>query len=70
MGVVETIGAVAVAITTIITAALYAWKKAQAAKAQARADTLTEISLKLENAKTDEERIRYAKERADILNRK
>lgn len=70
MGTVESITAVATAVAAIIALGIKFWRDANAKKAQERSDSLHEISLKLENAKTDAERIEYAKQLSDLHSRK
>ena len=69
MGVLEiatAVGAVATLITSAIALGIKLWRDAEAKKAQKRADVLRELALKLEHAKTDEERIEYANKLAEL----
>lgn len=68
MGIVETVGAVAVALTAIISLGIKIWRDKRAMTLQEKANILNELSNKIQSAKSDEERIKYAKERQDILN--
>lgn len=67
MGVVETVGAVAVAMSSLLALIAVAIKRSRAKRRQRKADLLNELSIKIKAAKTIDEQIEYAKKYKDII---
>lgn len=67
MGVVETVGAVAVAVSSLLALIAVAIKRSRAKRRQRKADLLNELSIKIKAAKTIDEQIEYAKQYKDII---
>lgn len=67
MGVIETVGAVAVAVSSLLALIAVAIKRSRAKRRQRKADLLNELSIKIKAAKTIDEQIEYAKKYKDII---
>lgn len=67
MGAIETVGAVAVLLSSILGLVALAIKRSRAKARQRKADLLNELSIKIKAAKTIDEQIEYAKKYKDII---
>ena len=67
MGVIETVGAVAVAVSSLLALIAVAIKRSRAKRRQRKADLLNELSIKIKAAKTIDEQIEYAKKYKEII---
>lgn len=69
MGVVETVGAVATAITAIVGLGIMLWKQHRANQAQERANAEAELAVRIQAAKSDAERKKLSEELHRLRNR-
>lgn len=62
MGIMESVAAIATAVTALVGLGLKIWWEQRKKAAAKKAERLSELSIAIQKAKTDEERQKYAEE--------